>query len=72
MKVEEALQTTMAETGKAMCLSSIILFFSFLVLLFSIHPPSVIVGILISITLVGAVFCDLLLVPLMVRWMIKD
>lgn len=72
MKVEEAIQTTMAETGKAMCLSSIILFFSFMVLLFSIHPPSVIVGILISITLVGAVFCDLLLVPIMVRWMIKD
>lgn len=72
MKVEEALHTTLTETGKAMCLSSIILFFSFMVLLFSIHPPSVIVGILISVTLVGAVFCDLLLVPLMVRWMIKD
>ncbi len=72
MNLEDSLHTTMTETGKAMCLSSIILFFSFMVLLFSIHPPSVIVGILISITLVGAVFCDLLLVPLMVRWLIKD
>jgi uncharacterized protein len=70
--VEAALEQTMAETGKAMCLSSIILFFSFLVLLFSIHPPSVVVGILVSVTLVGAVFCDLLLVPIMVRWLIRD
>ncbi len=72
MKVEAALEHTMAETGKAMCLSSIILFTSFLVLLFSIHPPSVVVGILVSVTLVGALFCDLLLVPIMVRWLIKD
>jgi hypothetical protein len=72
LAVEAALEQTMAETGKAMCLSSIILFFSFLVLLFSIHPPSVVVGILVSVTLVGAVFCDLLLVPIMVRWLIRD
>lgn len=72
LKVEAALEQTMAETGKAMCLSSIILFSSFMVLLFSIHPPSVVVGILVSVTLVGALFCDLLLVPIMVRWLIKD
>lgn len=72
LSVEESLQTTLAETGKAMCLSSIILFFSFAVLLFSIYPPSVIVGLLVSITLVGALFCDLLLVPVLVRWLIKE
>jgi uncharacterized protein len=72
MDVETALEHTMLETGKAMCLSSIILFASFMVLLFSIHPPSVVVGILVSVTLVGALFCDLLLVPIMVRWLIKD
>lgn len=70
--VEESLRTTLAETGKAMCLSSIILFFSFSVMLFSIHPPSVIVGLLVSITLVGALFCDLFLVPVLVRWLIRD
>jgi hypothetical protein len=42
-----------------MTLGSIILFFSFLVMLFSIHPPSVIVGLLVSVTLAGALFCDL-------------
>jgi len=72
LSVEESLRTTLAETGKAMCLSSIILFFSFAVLLFSIYPPSVVVGLLVSITLVGALFCDLLLVPVLVRWLIKD
>lgn len=67
MGVEEALRTTLAETGKAMCMGSIILFFSFLVMLFSIHPPSVAVGLLVSVTLAGALFCDLLLVPVLVR-----
>ncbi len=71
-RVEDALHHTMLETGKAMSLSSIILFCSFLVLLFSIHPPSVIVGILVSVTLVGALFCDLLLVPILIRWLIRD
>ncbi len=72
LNVEEALETTLAETGKAMCLSSIILFFSFAVMLFSIHPPSVVVGLLVSVTLAGALFCDLLLVPVLVRWLIRE
>jgi len=53
-------------------LSSIILFFAFLVMLFSIHPPSVTVGLLVSATLAGALFCDLLLAPVMLRWLVKD
>jgi len=72
LSVEESLNTTLQETGKAMCLSSIILFFAFLVMLFSIHPPSVTVGLLVSATLAGALFCDLLLAPVMLRWLIKD
>ncbi len=72
LNVEDSLRITLAETGKAMCLSSIILFFAFLVMLFSVHPPSVIVGLLVSITLAGALFCDLLLAPVLVRWLIRD
>ncbi|MCW5923900.1 MAG: MMPL family transporter [Saprospiraceae bacterium] len=72
LSVEESLRVTLAETGKAMCFSSIILFFSFLVMLFSIHPPSVTVGLLVSATLAGALFCDLLLAPVMVRWLMRD
>ncbi len=71
LDVEDSLRITLAETGKAMCLSSIILFFSFLVMLFSIHPPSVAVGLLVSVTLAGALFCDLLLVPVLARWLLR-
>lgn len=72
MTVEQALHVTLKETGKAMCLSSIILFFSFLVMLFSIHPTSVTVGLLVSVTLAGALFCDLFLAPVLIRWLIRD
>lgn len=72
MSVENALHLTLKETGKAMVLSSIILFFSFLVMLFSIHPPSLIVGLLVSVTLAGALFCDLFLAPILVRALIKE
>lgn len=72
LSVERSLETTLLETGKAMTLGSIILFFSFLVMLFSVHPPSVIVGVIISITLVGALLCDLYLSPVLVRWLLRD
>jgi predicted RND superfamily exporter protein len=72
LSVERSLEITLLETGKAMTLGSIILFFSFLVMLFSVHPPSVIVGVLVSATLVGALLCDLYLSPLLVRWLLND
>jgi len=72
LSVEESLKLTFMETGKAICLTSIILFFGFLVLLTSIHPPSVTVGLLISMTLVSAVVSDLLLIPVMVRWLMPE
>ena len=70
--VEESLHITFLETGKAICLTSIILFFGFLVMLFSIHPPSVNIGLLISLTLVSAIISDLFLIPPMIRWLDKD
>lgn len=70
--IEEALHVTFMETGKAICLTSIILFFGFLVMLFSIHPPSVTIGLLISLTLASAILADLFTIPLLIRWMIKD
>jgi hypothetical protein len=42
------------------------------VMLFSVHPPSQTVGWLISLTLLTAVACDLLLIPVLIRWLIKD
>ena len=71
--MEEALEITFLETGKAIVLTTIILFFGFLVMLFSNHPPSVTVGLLISLTLFSALFADLFLIPVMIRWLLgKD
>ncbi len=70
--IEEALHITFLETGKAICLTSIILFFGFLVMLFSIHPPSVTIGLLISLTLMSALFSDLLFIPLLIRWLLRE
>jgi len=70
--VEESLEITFTETGKAIALTTIILFFGFLVMLFSIHPPSVVIGMLISVTLFSALFSDLLFIPVLIRWLIKD
>ena len=65
--VEEAIEITFMETGKAITFTTIILFFGFLVMFFSNHPPSVTVGLLISVTLVGAWICDLFLLPVIMR-----
>jgi predicted RND superfamily exporter protein len=68
---EEALQKTFVHTGKALVVTTILLFFGFLVLLFSQHQPSVTIGIIISVTLVTALFLDLLLLPILIRRFLK-
>ena len=70
--VEDSLRTTFLETGKAITLTTVILFFGFLVMLFSIHPPSVTIGLLISLTLFSALFSDLLLMPVLIRWLYPE
>ena len=72
LNVDSALQTTLLETGKPVFLTTIILFFGFLVMIFSIHPPSVTVGKLIAVTLITALASDLFINPLLLRWWIKD
>ena len=64
---EKALDITFKETGKAICFTTIILFFGFLILLFSIHPPSVTIGLLIAVTLVSALVSDLYILPVLIR-----
>jgi uncharacterized protein len=71
LDMEAALHITFLESGKAICLTSVILFFGFLVMLFSIHPPSVTVGVLISITLFSALLADLFLLPVLIRGVLK-
>ena len=65
---DESLLRTFRETGKALCLTTIVLFFGFLVLLFSQNPPTFTVGLLISSTLLSALAFDLLLIPSLLRW----
>ncbi len=65
---EKALQVTFQETGKAIIFTTIILFFGFMILLFSANLPSVVIGLLISVTLVSAVIADLILLPVVLRW----
>lgn len=69
--VDAALEVTFKETGKAIIITSIILFFGFLVLFFSIHPPSRSIGVLIAVTLVAALVADLYLIPILIRMLVK-
>jgi hypothetical protein len=67
---EAALEKTFAQTGRALVITTIILFFGFMVMLFSIHQPSVTIGLIISVTLVTALILDLLLLPVLLRKLI--
>ena len=67
MSIEEALKVSFEETGKAILFTTLVLFFGFMVMLFSYNPGSVIVGGLISVTLFTAVFADLILLPVLLR-----
>ncbi len=69
--VDAALEVTFKETGKAIIITSIILFFGFLVLFFSIHPPSRSIVILIAVTLITALVADLYLIPILIRGLVK-
>ncbi|WP_405246123.1 RND family transporter [Cellulophaga sp. Asnod2-G02] len=64
---ERALETTFLETGRALIITTLLLFFGFMTLLFSIHNPSLIIGLLISATLFTALLLDLLLLPVLIR-----
>ena len=64
---EAALEKTFAQTGRALVITTVILFFGFMVMLFSIHQPSITIGLIISVTLVTALVLDLLLLPVLLR-----
>jgi predicted RND superfamily exporter protein len=66
---EEAIKLTLLETGKAVTLTSVLLFFGFAILLFSSNPPAVTIGLLISVTLFTALLADVFLLPVLLRLM---
>lgn len=67
MPLEEAIHVTFLETGKAISFTTLVLFFGFMVMLFSNQPASLTVGLLISITLLSAWLADLLILPILLR-----
>ena len=70
--LEASLKSTIVETGKAIIITSIILFFGFLILLTSKTFSVVAIGLLVSGTLLSAVLADLLLIPLLIRWLLGN
>ena len=69
--INDAIEVTFKETGKAIVLTTIILFIGFLVMFFSLHPPSRSIGLLISATLVSALLADLYIIPGLIRTFFK-
>ena len=67
LSVDDALAITFKETGKAIIFTTIILFFGFMIMLFSSHPPSQSIGLMISITLITALLYDLTILPVLIR-----
>lgn len=70
--LELSIQKTFVETGKAIIITSLILFFGFSVLMLSSLQATSNVGLLIGVTLLTAVIADLYLLPLLLRNWLKD
>lgn len=69
--LEDAIKATFLETGKAIVITTLILFFGFASLVLSVFPPTYTIGLLLSVTLALALVADFLLIPLLLRWLIK-
>jgi uncharacterized protein len=63
--VKESVRITFLESGKAICITSIILFIGFSVLITSSYPATFYIGILIAVTLSSALIADLMLTPVL-------
>ncbi|MEM7369775.1 MAG: MMPL family transporter [Bacteroidota bacterium] len=66
--VEEALRRTYLSTGKAILITSLILVLGFGILMFSAFRTTFLTGMFISLSLLFAVFADLFLLPVLLRW----
>ena len=66
--ISEAVKYTFKESGKAICLTTVILFFGFAILATSTYPPTLYIGFLVSVTLLSALISDLFLIPVLLYW----
>lgn len=63
--VRHSIRNTYLESGKAICITTVILFFGFALLITSSYPPTFYIGFLISVTLFTALISDFLLLPVL-------
>ena len=70
--VDFANQATLRESGKAIVMTTLILFSCFGSLASSSFPPTYTIGTLIAITLALALLADLFLLPVLLNWALKD
>ncbi len=70
--VRQSVYTTFIETGKAIYLTTIILFFGFCLLIFSSFKGVYYVGFLVSFTLLAALVSCLTLLPVALIWLEKE
>ena len=68
LDLDRALRNTFLETGKALCITTFILFCGFASLAFSDFAATFYIGLLLSITLLSALIADLFLLPVVVYW----
>ena len=68
----KALQTAQSGVGIAVVLAHIALVAGFMVLTFSEFIPLVYFGALLSLSMIGGLISDLVLLPLLLRWTTKD
>lgn len=63
ISVQEAIQNTLLKVGKAIITTSVLLVVGYLVLIFASVKSVIFFGLLIVVTMISAVLCDLLLLP---------
>lgn len=66
--VNTAIHNTFAETGRAIIITTLILFFGFGALVLSSFPPTFTIGFLLALTLAVALAGDFFLLPVFIRW----
>lgn len=64
--VREAIRYTYKESGKAICLTTVILVLGFGILITSAYPPTHYIGLLLSAVLVTALLADLFVTPVLI------
>ena len=72
LTVDEAIRNTMLGTGKAMMITSFILMSGFVILLTSSFGGTWATGMFTALTIVFALLADLVLLPILIRWVERD